>query len=81
MNELPEEIATALQKYIKLRSEILALEHETHAYAVGGQCELEAKCLIRLEHMEKMQDEAREKLNALINMRRVSSEDIVKALY
>lgn len=80
MNELPENVAAALQEYIKLRSNILALEHEARAYETSGQYELKAKADIRLLYMRELQSEAREHLDTVKGLKRVSSEAIVKAL-
>ena len=80
MNKLPPEVAAAFRKYVSFRGDVLMFEHELQALKAAGQCDLVAKGEIRLEHMKKIQQQAREKLNSLIACKQVSSKDIVKAL-
>lgn len=80
MNELPPEVLAAFREYVMFRGDVLMFEHELKSLKAGGQCDLVAKGEIRLEHMKKIQQQAREKLNTIISLKRVSSEEIVKAL-
>ena len=79
-NELPPEVVTALREYLALRGQVLVSEHEMRALEAAGQCDFVALEEFKLEHLKKIQDEAREKLNQLILEKGISSEAIVKAL-
>lgn len=80
-NELPPEVVAALREYLSFRSQVLLSEHEMRALEAAGQCDLVAQEEFKLEHLKKVQQRAREKLNRLISIKRISSEDIVKALH
>lgn len=80
-NELPPEVIAALREYLAFRGQVLLSEHEMRALEAAGQCDLVAQEEFKLEHLKKIQDEAREKLNQLIDKKYISSKVIVKALY
>lgn len=79
-NELPPEVVAALREYLAFRGQVLLSEHELHALEAAGQYHLVAQEEFKLEHLKKVQDEAREKLNRLIDKKYISSKVIVKAL-
>ena len=91
MSELPPEVVAALREYVVFRGGVLMLEDKQCVLKDKAQrCidpsviketyELIAQNEIRLEHMKKIQQQTREKLNTLIGLKRVGFEAIIKAL-